>query len=116
PERELLKKGAQLALRAAQLAGPWLGSLADRVNRVLRGSYDGVVDAGEAAVTDVVVSSGDGTAFTVAGRVVNQLADSRLGALAGKLSPQDIVRLANNPSAQRFLDARNRSINVIQQV
>lgn len=54
--------------------------------------------------------------FDIHPRVTGQLNDSRMGSLAGKLSPGDFQRLANNPSAQRVFDARSGNINVIQNV
>jgi filamentous hemagglutinin len=52
----------------------------------------------------------------VAPRVAGQLADSRLGKLAGKLTGDRLQQLVNNPAAQRFLDASSGHINVIQEV
>lgn len=51
-------------------------------------------------------------------RVAGQLADSRLGALAGKLSPEKVIELANQSGALRVLDAnsKNLNINVIQKI
>lgn len=49
-------------------------------------------------------------------RVFQQLNDERLGSLTGKLNVDDLLRLANNPSAQRFLDTRSNNINIIQEV
>jgi filamentous hemagglutinin len=49
-------------------------------------------------------------------RVLEQLNDERLGSLAGKLSIDNLLNLANNPLAQRFLDARSGNINIIQEV
>ena len=54
--------------------------------------------------------------FDIAPRVLKQLNDTRLGSLAGKLGPNDLQKLANNPSAKRFLDTRSGNINVIQEV
>jgi len=39
-----------------------------------------------------------------------------MGTLAGKLTADDLQRLANNPAALRVLDARTGNINVIQDV
>jgi hypothetical protein len=49
-------------------------------------------------------------------RVFQQLNDERLSSLTGKLNVDDLLRLANNPSAQRFLDTRSNNINIIQEV
>ena len=54
--------------------------------------------------------------FSIADRVHGQLQDPRLGPLAGKLTPEDLQRLVNNPAANRYYDARNNSINVIQTI
>lgn len=55
-------------------------------------------------------------AFEIHPRVLTQLADARLGSLAGRITPADLQRLANNPAARRVLDARSGNINVIQEV
>ncbi|KWS16319.1 hypothetical protein ACQJ22_27335 [Pseudomonas fragariae (ex Marin et al. 2024)] len=39
-----------------------------------------------------------------------------MGQLAGKLDADALQKLANNPSATRFMDARTGHINVIQEV
>jgi hypothetical protein len=49
-------------------------------------------------------------------RVFQQLNDERLGSLTAKLNADALLRLANNPSAQRFLDTRSNNINIIQEV
>jgi hypothetical protein len=54
--------------------------------------------------------------FELAPRVIDQLADPRLGRLAGRLTPDRLQELLNNPAAQRFLDTTTGNINVIQQV
>lgn len=54
--------------------------------------------------------------FEIHPRVIQQLADSRLGPLAGKLTPADLQRLANNPTAQRVFDTRSGNMNIIQEV
>ena len=57
--------------------------------------------------------------FDVHPRVLNQLSDKRLGNLSGKLTPDDLQTLINNPSAQRVRDLRPNNfgnINVIQTV
>jgi len=57
-----------------------------------------------------------GKAFIVEPRVIGQLADSRLGSLAGKITPQRLHELVNNNAARRFFDARSGNINIIQEV
>ena len=54
--------------------------------------------------------------FNVGPRVIEQLKAPRLGSLSGKITPNDLQKLVNNPSAQRVLDAKSGHINVIQQV
>jgi hypothetical protein len=54
--------------------------------------------------------------FEINPRVLDQLRDPRMGTLAGKLTADDLQRLANNPAALRVLDARTGNINVIQDV
>lgn len=54
--------------------------------------------------------------FSIADRVFGQLNDPRMGQLAGKLDADALQKLANNPSATRFMDARTGHINVIQEV
>jgi filamentous hemagglutinin len=39
-----------------------------------------------------------------------------MGQLAGKLDADDLQKLANNPSATRFMGVRTGNINVIQEV
>ncbi|MGE8637140.1 MAG: hypothetical protein ACN6PR_00765, partial [Achromobacter sp.] len=56
------------------------------------------------------------TTITVADRVYGQLNDPRMGQLAGKLDVDALQKLANNPGAARFLDARTGHINIIQEV
>jgi len=57
-----------------------------------------------------------GKAFTVDKRVVGQLSNSRLGNLAGKISPESLHDLVNSPSAHRFFDTRTGNINIIQEL
>jgi len=47
---------------------------------------------------------------------LGQLNDPRMRQLAGKLDADALQKLANNPSATRFMDARTGHINVIQEV
>ena len=54
--------------------------------------------------------------FKLAPRVLEQLNDSRLGSLAGKLDEAKLNQLLNSPNAQRFLDANSGHINIIQTV
>lgn len=54
--------------------------------------------------------------FSIADRVFGQLKDARMGQLAGKLDASALQKLANNPSATRYMDARTGHINVIQEV
>ena len=54
--------------------------------------------------------------FKIAPRVAEQLADPRLGNLAGKLDEALLNQLLNEPTARRFLDANSGHINIIQQV
>lgn len=54
--------------------------------------------------------------FEIHPRVLEQLKDSRLGNLAGKLTTDDLQRFVNNPLAQRVFDARSGNINVIQNI
>jgi hypothetical protein len=54
------------------------------------------------------------TQHTVADRVSGQLADSRLGPLAGKISAEQLQELVNNPSALRFLDTTSGNTNTVQ--
>ncbi len=61
-------------------------------------------------------ASGSAKNFSIADRVFGQLNDPRMGQLAGKLDADALQKLANNPSATRFMDARTGHINVIQEV
>ena len=54
--------------------------------------------------------------LAVAERVAGQLADSRLGSLAGKISPERLQSLATNPNAMKYLDAASGHTNVVQLV
>ena len=62
--------------------------------------------------------------WKIAGRVKGQLADSRMGDLAGKISEKRLVELLNNPQAKRYMDMRpnsvtgipNYHINIIQEI
>lgn len=54
--------------------------------------------------------------FDVASRVLDQLNDARLGPLAGKLTPERLNGLLNNPAAQRVFDTTTGHINIIQEV
>lgn len=54
--------------------------------------------------------------FELAPRVASQLADRRLGRLAGKLTGERLQSLVNSPVARRFMDARTGHINVVQEV
>jgi len=49
-------------------------------------------------------------------RVPGQLVDPRMGRLRGKLTADDIRRLAGNPSGRRFWDELSNNINVIEEV
>ncbi len=60
--------------------------------------------------------AGSAKNFSIADRVFGQLNDPRMGQLAGKLDADTLQKLANNPSATRFMDARTGHINVIQDV
>jgi len=76
-------------------------------------AVEGVEVAGAAAEE---ASAAARTEFEVADRVAGQLADSRLGPLAGKISPEQLQELANNPNALRFLDTASGNTNTIQLV
>jgi len=65
----------------------------------------------EAAAASVAAAR---TEFQVADRVAGQLADSRLGSLAGKITPERLQELASNPNALRFLDTASGHTNTIQ--
>ena len=52
--------------------------------------------------------------FGFAPRVIDQLKDPRLGSLAGKLSPDDVVILSHNPRANFIFDRKYNTINIIQ--
>jgi RHS repeat-associated protein len=52
----------------------------------------------------------------VAERVGAQLADARLGSLAGRIGAEELEALATNPNAMRFLDTVSGHTNVIQLV
>ena len=72
------------------------------------GSIKGSKGAGEASVP--------AKNFSIADRVYGQLNDPRMGQLARKLDGDALQKLANNPGAARFLDARTGHINIIQEV
>ncbi len=61
-------------------------------------------------------ASGSAKSSSIADRVFGQLNDPRMGQLAGKLDAHALQKLANNPGATRFMDARTGHINVIQEV
>ncbi len=61
-------------------------------------------------------ASGSAKNFSIADRVFGQLNEPRMGQLAGKLDADALQKLANNPGATRFMDARTGHINVIQEV
>jgi RHS repeat-associated protein len=69
---------------------------------------------------DLLVSAAENlaveTEFQVADRVAAQLTDSRLGPLAGKISPVQLQKLANNPNALRFADTATGHVNIVQVV
>ena len=54
--------------------------------------------------------------FEIHPRVNSQLSDSRLGELAGKITPEEIVDLANNRAGKAFLDTKSGHINYIQEL
>ena len=54
--------------------------------------------------------------FEIGPRAIEQLSNPRLGNLAGKLTPERLQQLVNNPAAQRFIDTSTGNINVIQNV
>ncbi len=62
------------------------------------------------------VGLGVRTEFKFAERVGGQLADSRLGPLAGKISTEQLQDLASNPNALRFFDTATGNTNTIQLV
>jgi hypothetical protein len=64
----------------------------------------------------LVVHNSCPVTFTVDPRVIGQLADSRLGSVAGKITPQRLQDLVNNNAARRFFDSRTGNINIIQEV
>ncbi|WP_178131315.1 filamentous hemagglutinin N-terminal domain-containing protein [Pseudomonas sp. C1C7] len=81
--------------------------------RVVSGGLFGKVGAGAKGAGEIV---GSAKSFSIADRVFGQLNDPRMGQLAGKLDADALQKLANNPSATRFMDARTGHINVIQEV
>ena len=56
------------------------------------------------------------TEFDVHPRVLEQLADPRLGPLKGTITPEKLQELANNPNALRFLDNGTGNTNIVQLV
>ena len=54
--------------------------------------------------------------FRFADRVAGQLDDVRLGSLAGRFSLDDIQDIANSPASRAFFDARNGTINIVQEI
>src|SRR5262249_46690936 len=71
--------------------------------------------AGGAAVAGAARGGASG-GLQVAERVAGQLADSRLGPLAGKISAERLQSLATNPNAMHFLDTASGHTNVVQLV
>jgi RHS repeat-associated protein len=61
-------------------------------------------------------AEGTSARFSIHPRVLDQLADTRLGPLQGKLTTSELQELANRPGAQYLYDARSANINVIQDV
>ncbi|WP_408636598.1 DUF637 domain-containing protein, partial [Pseudomonas agronomica] len=76
----------------------------------------GVADTVVVGAKGIGEASGSEKNFSIADRVFGQLNDPRMGQLAGKLDADALQKLANNPSATRFMDARTGHINVIQEV
>ena len=52
----------------------------------------------------------------VALRVFDQLKDPRLGSLAGKLKPNDLLRFIRDPKVSKILDNRSGNINHIKNI
>lgn len=76
----------------------------------------GTSTVGSVGAKGVGEVAGSAKNFSIADRVFGQLNDPRMGQLAGKLDADALQKLANNPSATRFMDARTGHINVIQEV
>ncbi len=91
-------------------------------NLEIEGSHTYFVGEGGAWVHNACGDAAEGgaaaarTQFQVAERVAGQLADSRLGPLAGKISPEGLQGLANNPNALKFLDTASGHTNTVQLV
>jgi RHS repeat-associated protein len=61
-------------------------------------------------------NTGRQVVFDIHPRVTGQLGDPRLGALQGKLTPDDLQSLARNPNATYLMDNATGHINVIQEI
>ena len=109
---------AQNRTRAFPLAAAThAGATAAESPRTRPGSF--AAAARTAAGCCVAAKAGAGAArreFEVVPRVAGQLQDSRLGPLAGRLGPDDLQRLVQEPGAKRFFDTRTGNINVVQEV
>ena len=84
------------------------------------GAFVSAPAAGSQARVGAFAAGGVGAAATtelqVAERVAGQLADARLGALAGRTSAERLQTLASNPNAMRYLDTASGHTNVVQWV
>ncbi len=97
-----------------------VGGVAQSVGAALAGGAmlagpNGFVSANESTIEGTAApSSSQGIEFQIADRVNSQLADSRLGPLAGQITPEQLQVLANNPNALRFADTATGNLNIVQ--
>jgi hypothetical protein len=101
---EALGTALDASLKASEVLAPEMAAIQAEVNKIL-----------ESAASLGRELKG-GVNFKLAPRVTEQLVDSRLGNIAGKLDEAKLNTLLNAPGAQRFLDANSGHINIIQQV
>ena len=105
----------------------WSNGLVINENEGLHGRSkwlisNGIVTAATAGLGSLLGAAGasapvsGGKSFLVDPQVIPKLMDSRLGSLAGKITPQRLHELVNNNSARRFIDVRSGNINIVQEI
>jgi len=105
---DALRNGAQALANSP--AGKWVAGQASSAASAVRAAAQRLVDAAGG------VGAAARTELQVAERVAGQLADARLGPLAGRISAERLQTLATNPNAMRYLDTASGHTNVVQLV
>jgi hypothetical protein len=100
--------------RSALMWGALLGGA------LLLAAVDGPLPFGDALGASLIaggLSSGRVVpSFETISRALRQLQNPRLGPLEGRLTPERLQQLLQNPSAQRLFDVKTGNINVVQEV